>query len=92
MAGWLVAVSGTEERRAGQIEANAARHQVFPDVQVLPVAFLLWQSDLGAGNSHHMLEHTSLSHSTKPAAVAGYSHAQTVSAHESGGETLSRSQ
>lgn len=53
--GWLAAVSGTEEHSAGQIEANAARHQVSPDVQALPVVFLLWQTDLGSSVSHHML-------------------------------------
>lgn len=45
--GWLAAVSGTEEQSAGQILVNAARHQVFPDVQVMLLEFLLWQSDLG---------------------------------------------
>lgn len=47
MAGWLATVSGAEEQTAGQIESNAARHQVF-DVQVLPLVFLLRQRDLGA--------------------------------------------
>ncbi|KAK1903651.1 Threonine dehydratase mitochondrial [Dissostichus eleginoides] len=40
--GRLAAESGTEE----QIEANAARHPGFPDVRVLPVVFLLEQTDL----------------------------------------------
>lgn len=44
----MSAVSGAEEQSAGQIEVNAARHQVFPDVRVLPLVFLLWQSNLGA--------------------------------------------
>ncbi|KAK5864832.1 hypothetical protein PBY51_016043 [Eleginops maclovinus] len=44
--GWLAAESGTEEQSAGQTEANAARHQGFPDVRVLPVVFLLEQTDL----------------------------------------------
>ncbi len=55
LAGWLAAGSGTEEQSAGQIEAKAARHQVLPDVQVLPVVFLLWQTDLGAATPNHML-------------------------------------
>lgn len=54
-SGGVDAVSGTEEQSAGQIQANTATLQVFPDVRVLPVVFLLWLSDLGAGNSHHML-------------------------------------
>lgn len=52
--GWLATVSGAEEQTAGQIEFNAARHQVF-DVQVLPLVFLLGLRDLRAENSHHML-------------------------------------
>ena len=44
--GRLAAESGTEEQSAGQIEANAARHPGFPDVRVLPVVFLLEQTDL----------------------------------------------
>lgn len=43
--GWL-RLSGAEEQSAEKIEANAARHQVFPDVQVLPVAFLFRRMDL----------------------------------------------
>lgn len=47
MVDWLW-LSGAEEQSAEKIEDNAARHQVFLDVQVLPVAFLLWRSDLRA--------------------------------------------
>lgn len=46
LAGWQAAESGTEEQSTGKIEVNTAGYQVFPDVQVLPSVFLLWQSDL----------------------------------------------
>lgn len=60
LTGWLAGCSkwDEEEQSAGQTEANAAGHQVFPDVQVLlhRVSSSSGRlTDLGAANYHHML-------------------------------------
>lgn len=76
--GWLAALNGAEEQSADRIEANAAKHQVFPDVRVLPLVFLLWQSDLGAAAPITCCSRNtvSLSHSTMPPAQALCMHFQ----------------
>lgn len=71
-AGWLEKVGQKSSRPSRSRLMLSCRHQVCPDVRVLPVVIFLWRSDLGASRITWM-ERAFLSHNTNARKRAGRS-------------------